>query len=246
MGRNMQKRIYFFILTAILSVAYIQPAVYTATQFENLSLRRSKDLYLNRLLSVVTSEAVSGLTTQARFVIHSGPSGVGQGTIKEAMLKNYPGRFQRFLLYATRARRGIELSPDDPRYDAVKAYYESVENLDSIPLTKEQVSARVPADVSRDDRDNILNALFPDWESILADAPREDIPLLTERIEFLENGHIVIYTEFNGVQYLFVTEQELREKEIADGVIVEPVRDYYQGLDIKAAEEALSSGDKIY
>jgi len=260
MGRKMWKKNSLFVLAGLLLTAYISPAVNTATQSENISLRRVKGLYLDQLLGIVTPEAVSSLSSESKFVIHSGPSGVGQGTIKEKMLELYPGQFQRFLLYATRSRRGIELAPGDLMYDAVKKYYDSEGSL-----SREEVEGMIPDSVGQKEKEDLLNSLFPNWDEILADAPRKDIPSFKERVGFKKddetgedyidangNKHIMVYKEFNNIHYNFI-EGTLAErtKEIfrlrdEEYVIVEPVRDYYQGLNIVAVRKAISSGDKIY
>ena len=238
MGVKMYKKKLQSILIALLLISSALPALNLTVNSGYSSLRRERTSYPVQLANSVTPQAVSSLDSEARFVIHSGPSGVGQGTIKEKMLESNPGRFQRVLLYATRDRRGIELTPSNVDYDAVKAYCDS-----NGSITQEDMAA---IDSS------LLSALFPDWKKILADAPRDTIPTLGERVKIMANGNIMIYREFNGVHYMFIegTAEEriaeifrLRDEE---GVIVEPVRDYYQGLDVEAAREALSFGDKIY
>jgi len=54
--------------------------------------------------------------------------------------------------------------------------------------------------------------------------------------------------EFDGVHYWFRTEQELAllKQERGDVFIIEPVRDYYQALDLQEVKDLLSEGDKIY
>jgi phosphoglucomutase len=242
MGAKMYKKRLGSILVALLLIPSILFALNLTVNPEYFSLRRTRLTYLEQLVSSVTSEAVSSLDSETRLVIHSGSSGVGQGTIKEGMLDKYSGRFQRLLLYATRDRRGIELTPNDTGYNAVKNYLDSGGSI-----TKEEMAALIPGDSS-----SILSMLFPNWSEILADVPRDTIPTLNERVQVMEDGNIIIYKEFNEVHYMFIegTEEEriaeifrLRDEE---GVVVEPVRDYYQGLNIEATREALESGDKIY
>jgi len=213
---------------------------------DSLSLRmvRQGQGQLGYLLEFFTSEKIASLKNQGKFVVHSGSSGVGQGTIKERMLELYPDKFQRFLLYATRERRGLEVQSSDPRYTALRTYYDSSDT--GVELTRELVESEIPDSVSEDDRNELLNVLFPNWDEVLTGAPREDIPSFNERVELLENGNIKVYKEFNGVHYWFVSQDELFRLQDEEGIIIEPVREHYQGLDITEISRSFERGsDKI-
>jgi len=212
-----------------------------------LLLRRARLVELDFLLKYLTPEIISKVESPAKFVIHSASSGTGQGTIKESLLEKYGDRFQKFLLYTTRARRGIEFKPSDPRYAVVKEYIDTVSEGLPPPSVDELLERYNLQGLSEREKEDLRNILEPNWTKILAGAPRTDIPSLSERFEITPQGTIKAYTEFNGVHYWFVSEEELFKLRDEKGVIVEPVREHFQGLDLTQIEEAFKAGNgKIF
>ncbi|MGE4356939.1 MAG: hypothetical protein AB7E08_00055 [Candidatus Omnitrophota bacterium] len=238
--------LYLFL---ILSLSIAIPISSISGSSTGDSLRRTRTAYLEYLLEALSPEVIAGIESQHKFVVHSGPSAVGQGTIKQRMLELYPDRFQRFLLYATRQRRGVNFTSSDPRYSAIKLYLDLSQqgNLPSSmkelldKLSPEQREAILTMDKTK--QDELEEVLFPDWKVILAGSPRQDIPAIEERFQILTDGRIIAYTEFNGVHYWFVSQEELFRLRDEEGIIVEPVRDYYQGLDPRKIEEATKKGN---
>lgn len=252
--KSIKKISISFGLLLLTFLSYVTPfplITNTSAVSECLSLRRVKQRFL---LDALTPDDIAGVDTQRKFVVHSGSSGVGQGTIKEKLLELYPDRFQRLLLYATRARRGLKIPTSDHRYPVINAYIEMVKSgrnfssmedfLNSLPEEEKVIIKGKIKELSDKQRAELNEVLFPDWKKILTGAPRNDVPSIEERFK-VSNEEIIAYKEFNGVHYWFVSEEELFKLRDEKGVIVEPVRDYYQGLDPMHVKEALKDLDKI-
>ncbi len=178
---------------------------------------------INEALEILTPEAIAGVESQAKFIIHSGPSAVGQGTVKSTVVEKYSGensgeiKFKKFLLYATRAKRGIKISENDIRYGIVKKYVEmvetqknpsNIEEIISVMTDKEQNEKEKFTAENKEKLKELEGALFPNWTKMLSVVSRNDIPKLEERIKFqtAEEGKtnmVMVYQEFDGVHYYF-------------------------------------------
>ncbi|MDD3087946.1 MAG: UDP-3-O-acyl-N-acetylglucosamine deacetylase, partial [Candidatus Omnitrophica bacterium] len=151
---------------------------------------------------------------------YSGPGGVGKGTMWECMLNYVPNLMIKDLLYASRYRRFKVLSPDGKEYKALKELQDQMKDGDLDYVIKKL--------------SNINSNLFG---PLLNPSILGRKVTLNELVEF-KGDEIRVYTEFDGVQYHFTTEDKLNRMREDQGIITATVAGYLQGIDANTKNSA--------
>ncbi|MDA7857966.1 hypothetical protein N9A72_00560 [bacterium] len=204
-----------------------------------LSRIRSEDL-----VDFLTPERIGNLKSSKKFVVYCGPSGAGKGIIFRMLMNKYPDIFKKFLLYNDRRmidvpRRRNKIAKDSPLYKPLEDYIDAPdEKKPSIRELKEKYG------LSPEDAEKLDIYIHPENDPELW-LPREVTQ--KERLEKAE-GVIYVYTEFDDIDYRFVTTEyfEALSKELDfETYRVHGGKGDMQGLDIAEMIEAMEKGEKI-
>lgn len=149
---------------------------------------------------------------------YSGTGGIGKGTIWDLMSGRLHSFLKKYLLYASRDRRYKKIDPNSTKYKELKEFKESIKS-DKQKLNKTSLSVMSPG------VKDFLNPLFD--ESIYGRKIE-----LNELLDITKEG-AKVYTEFDGVHYLFCTEGELKNNAEKRNIATAQVSGYLQGISLE-------------
>jgi len=126
-------------------------------------------------------------TTPAKFIIYSGPSGVGKGTIWDRVMDRYPDVFQKVLLYNSREPRAGE-------EDGVHYHFRSRKEIEEMRDRDELIAIPVREDLQGIKIDEITQAYAGDKIMVLeCDINIKDV-IKRERPDIAKDIHSIFIT----------------------------------------------------